>query len=551
VIDGNDATPVVTNTLSHSGTYSAFAGDAPDGFCGRAAEAHGDSSFYQQFVVPADGGTLSFWYWTCTTDTIAFDWQDAYITDSNGFILQTIFHQCTNNNAWVQQTVDMAQYAGQTVGIKFLVHEDGFGDLTGMYVDDVFLPGQPATPTPTPTASPTPTPTPTASPTPTPTPVPCTDDIWTLTSMTNTPAARQQHTAVWTGSEMIVWGGYAGGVNGLNTGGRYNPTTDSWMATSTIAPAGRWGHTAVWTGSEMIVWGGGAGGNDFNTGGRYNPSTDTWTAIGTTNAPVARFGHTAVWTGTEMIVWGGTDNNGNALNTGARYNPSTDSWTPTSTTGAPSARSTHTAVWTGSEMIVWSGYGGGELNTGGRYNPSTDSWTPTNTTGAPSVRDGNTAVWTGSEMIVWGGDHYDGTNHYLNTGGRYIPGTDSWTATSTSNVPPGRYHHTAVWTGSEMIVWGGTNGSFLNTGGRYNPSSNSWTATSTTGAAIRNLHTAVWAGNQMIVWGGEDGGGGYLNTGGRYCAATPTPTPTATPRATPTPRLNPTPRSRPTPPPRP
>ena len=83
----------------------------------------------------------------------------------------------------------------------------------------------------------------------------------------------------------------------LNTGGRYNPSTDSWTATSTIAPAGRWGHTAVWTGSEMIVWGGGANGTDLNTGGRYNPSTDSWTATSTTGAPAARFFHTAVWTG--------------------------------------------------------------------------------------------------------------------------------------------------------------------------------------------------------------------------------------------------------------
>ena len=43
-----------------------------------------------------------------------------------------------------------------------------------------------------------------------------------------------------------------------------------------------------------------------------------------------------------------------------------------------------------------------------------------------------------------------------NTGGRYDPGTDSWTATSTTNAPTARYAPTAVWTGSEMIVWGGT-----------------------------------------------------------------------------------------------
>jgi len=57
----------------------------------------------------------------------------------------------------------------------------------------------------------------------------------------------------------------------------------------------------------------------------------------------------------------------------------------------------------GSEMIVWGGYNSSQLNTGGRYNPSTDSWTATSTTNVPSARQSHTAVWTGSEMIIWGG----------------------------------------------------------------------------------------------------------------------------------------------------
>ena len=56
-------------------------------------------------------------------------------------------------------------------------------------------------------------------------------------------------------------------------------------------------------------------------------------------------------------------------------------------------------------MIVWGGYAVRPIsNTGGRYNPGTDSWTATSTTNAPTARDIHTAVWTGSEMIVWGGD---------------------------------------------------------------------------------------------------------------------------------------------------
>ena len=400
-------------------------------------------------------------------------------------------------------------------------------------------------------------------------------DSWTPTGANNAPTARGSHTAVWTGSEMIVWGGTTSSGSFFNTGGKYNPSTDSWIATSTAsAPDARARHTAVWTGIEMTVWGGYDGTNYWNTGGNYNPSADSWVATTMANAPDARYSHTAVWSGSEMIVWGGYENSGNYLSTGGRYNPSTNGWTATSITSAPDGRYRHTAVWSGSEMIIWGGYGNsGEVNTGGRYNPGTNSWTATSTANAPTARFVHTAVWTGSEMIIWGGV-VDGLPPVsLYTGGGYSAVTDSWTATSIANVPHARDSHTAVWTGSEMIVWGGgywmdnDDHVTLNTGGRYNPGTNSWTATSTVNApTARADHTAVWTGSEMIVWGGF-----YLtNTGGRYCAqsgptptptatpsstptptATPTPTPTATPRPSPTPRVAPTPRSRPTPAPRP
>src|SRR5439155_23829353 len=97
----------------------------------------------------------------------------------------------------------------------------------------------------------------------------------------------------------------------------------------------------------------------------------------------------------------------------------------------------HSRVWTDGEMIVWGGGGENfvELNTGGRYNPGADSWTATSITSAPEPRDGHTAVWTDSEMIVWGGCTVGpfGCGNEFNTGGRYNPGTDSWIATSTTN----------------------------------------------------------------------------------------------------------------------
>ena len=355
----------------------------------------------------------------------------------------------------------------------------------------------------------------------------CADNSWTATSITNAPARRTSHTAVWTGSEMIVWGGFGGSY--LNTGGRYDPSTDSWMPITTMnAPAPRGGNTTVWTGTEMIVWGGDDG-QSVNTGGRYNPATDTWTTTTTTNAPLGRIFHTAVWDGSEMIVWGGW--NEVELGTGGRYNPGTDSWTATSINSAPGARFDHAAVWTGSEMIVWGGWNGSNaFNTGGKYNPGIDGWTATSTMSAPTARYDHTAVWSGNEMIVWGGRN---AGNYFNSGGKYNPITDNWAATTTTNAPVARFGHTAVWNGSDMIVWGGTNmQKQFNTGGRYTPGTDNWMATGGNAPEQRAYHTAVWSGTEMIVWGGiTDVGPFFLNTGGKYCAAvaTPTPTPTVTP----------------------
>lgn len=168
-------------------------------------------------------------------------------------------------------------------------------------------------------------------------------------------------------------------------------------------------------------------------------------------------------------------------------------------------------------MIVWGGIAHDQGFSfhpilGGRYDPSTDSWTPTSIVGAPSGRIRHTAIWTGSMMVVWGGTDRDRV--WKDSGGRYDPATDSWTPTSREdNVPLARSDHTAVWSGKEMIVWGGAESSFLNSGGRYDPVADRWLPTSSAGApSTRQGHSAIWTGRMMIVWGGS----GDLNNGGRY-----------------------------------
>jgi len=78
---------------------------------------------------------------------------------------------------------------------------------------------------------------------------------WTPINSSNAPSGRYHHTAQWNHYEMIIWGGES--TIYLATGGRYNPSTDFWLATASQgAPTPRTEHTAVWTGSEMIIWGG-------------------------------------------------------------------------------------------------------------------------------------------------------------------------------------------------------------------------------------------------------------------------------------------------------
>ncbi len=359
---------------------------------------------------------------------------------------------------------------------------------------------------------------------------------WVFVLSDGAASPRRAHTAVWTGREMIVWGGNGPhGPNGLADGGRYDPALNQWTLLSEVnAPGRRVNHAAVWTGTEMIVWGG--QGPDRPTerigpyldGGRYNPASDRWTPI--SPAPLSpRYGSSVVWTGSELIVWGGLGSDaGQAvyLDDGARYLAASNQWIPFRGDGAPRGRYRHTAVWTGSEMIVWGGSteASHPLDDGARYDPVVDRWCPIASDGAPSARSLHIAVWTGAEMIIWGGPA--GLRN-IGDGARYDPLADKWVPISTDGAPTARYQHTMVWDGVEVLVWGGT--ALVNPGphtrgspsplrtdaASYDPSLDVWRPIASENAPTpRRLHTAVWTGDEMIVWGGT--AGATFDDGGRY-----------------------------------
>ena len=226
-------------------------------------------------------------------------------------------------------------------------------------------------------------------------------DTWAALPTANAPSPRVDSAAVWTGSQMLAWGGRSFDGTFFGDGARYTPASDSWTTlASASAPSPRAFHTAVWSGSEMIVWGGSSafGSGFLNDGARSNPTTNTWSALPSANAPSARIGHTATWTGSQMIVFGGWyQAYGNFLGVGARYNPSSNSWSPISSSGAPSARANHSAVWTGTDLVVWGGCcssSGQPLSDGASYDPATDTWRPVTMSNAPSVqRQAKVPTW--------------------------------------------------------------------------------------------------------------------------------------------------------------
>jgi N-acetylneuraminic acid mutarotase len=361
---------------------------------------------------------------------------------------------------------------------------------------------------------------------------------WKPISSEGAPPARSDHTAVWTGDEMLVWGGYAGtepsSVRDIypSSGGRYRPDREAWRSLSSAgAPSGRSGYSAVWTGTELLVWGGSSSLTEIHgDGGRYDPAVDRWSPLRAGPTVLPRTGHSAVWTGDAMLVWGGLTVPPNApsgvseqLQDGASYDPLTDQWSPLPVPEWVTPRTGQSAIWTGEEMIIWGGWraSGDPLWTSGAgFNPVTQTWRPLPPTGLDEQRLGHSAVWTGQEMLVWGGRSL--IEGVKNDGAAYNPATDSWRLLPTEGAPAPRVDHTTVWTGIALIVWGGgprltRSARIFDDGGRYDPRSDTWSPLPSDPALSPRIGAeAVWTGSEMLVWGGAGGDAFFHQDGARY-----------------------------------
>jgi len=310
--------------------------------------------------------------------------------------------------------------------------------------------------------------------------------------------------------------------------------------------------TAVYTGNQgpvagkIIVYGGCSGPDHvcrkaWGSALIYDLATAAWTIEDAATGVVGRIKHHAFWTGSRMLVWGGvTDPAGSGLGQsladGAVFDPAMKSWRKLSAEGSPSPRRFASVVLTGSEenpqdrkLIVFGGcdrqvgrYCPRYFKDGGIYDLKTDTWRSLDA-GTFGARAWHSAVWTGTQMIVWGGLN----RSPLRDGVVFTPGdnqtADTWFQIS-GVVDDGRWGHGAAWTGDRMLVWGGQArlgepaAKILEF---YLPSSAApfgrWSSPQSLAAPVgRWQHSMHWLGHGLLVWGGTSELRSYLNSGGIF-----------------------------------
>lgn len=166
-------------------------------------------------------------------------------------------------------------------------------------------------------------------PVPTPVPAPAADGAWqALPDAPLRPASGAA--AVWTGSEFIVWGGYAGigsaDERAVAQAGAFAPTTDRWRELPDAPIPGAYGGEAVWTGAEVWVFGGfggEAGRQPMLGAAAYDPATNTWRVLPSLPQPMVA----AAWLQTRVAMIG-------ADGTAWTLGPDDDGWVQDEAAGA-------------------------------------------------------------------------------------------------------------------------------------------------------------------------------------------------------------------------
>jgi hypothetical protein len=308
---------------------------------------------------------------------------------------------------------------------------------------------------------------------------------------------RLGESAVWTGREMIVWGGVTRSGLGQrepradSDGAAYNPATRRWhrIASPPSGVLGGGGTGSAWTGREMVVWAGNS--PEGPAGGAvYNPRTNTWRRLA--KGPLGvREGYASVWTGSELLIFGG-HTGGVAAPTAAALNPRTGSWRRLPALNAVKGLAVaNGAVWDGREAFVSAR---GLLIA---FNPKTDRVRRISIAKAHIALQERAQLdligWTGAEVVFSTGA---GTSSQSITVVGYNPTTGRW---QKAGVAPCKGSTQVAWIGDRLVAACGTNGLEI-----YTPRTDTW-RTIKDGPSLLSSHgesAIVWTGTTLIVWSG-------------------------------------------------
>lgn len=217
-------------------------------------------------------------------------------------------------------------------------------------------------------------------------------------------------------------------------------------------------YSQVWTGEDLIVFGGkGSGSSASDQLYAYNYKNKTWREIDSPSKPSGTQGHFAVWADDVMIVWGGAQGSSfaSARNQGFSFNPKTNEWTEISNVNGPGAKSFGASVWTGTEMYV---IGGLEGDTPSRsihaYNKKSNTWRLVGE--LDKARAFTSAALGNDKILVFGGADRNTTdrNDYLDD---YVMIENNTVTVIPANAahPTSRFSGGASWDGTAFVIYGG------------------------------------------------------------------------------------------------
>jgi N-acetylneuraminic acid mutarotase len=137
----------------------------------------------------------------------------------------------------------------------------------------------------------------------------------------------------------------------------------------------------------------------------------------------------------------------------------------------------------------------------------------------PQARIGVALAWTGSELVSLGGAVYR-VSPAASDGYAFHPRSGRW-----SHIPagpgPGRTDGYAVWTGSEVLLVGGSGyGKQQPENVALDPATNTWRRIPKAPIPLPTDAAKVWTGRTLIVWGGGDAGSHASRSGAAYVPAT-------------------------------